>query len=237
MGGLTRVTKAADGQAREEVAADSEPADSEPADWQPDSSQNNDFDAPAAAAVYAFCLEHRITLHVLGRDAVPMLPMALANRFAAEHHSPMMNYLRDCQQLGLVDLWGKVCAGGVLPPRCDREWFFATFCGVGSAEFCAKYADEGASCHIADFLNGCVKPYDVVAFMTLLPEQASAFDFAAARTVVKGHEHFFFMAPSQAPPVESVSAFLASAFEAVVRREEATADECEALRSTSYAYD
>ena len=76
-----------------------------------------------------------------------------------------------------MNLWGKVCAGGVLPPRCDRAWFFATFCGVGAAEFRERghAALSAGNCDIAEHLNGAVKPYDVVAFMTVaLPDEVAA---------------------------------------------------------------
>merc|ERR550514_1679643 len=40
------------------------------------------FDIGAARAVYRFCLHEGVRMHVVGRDAVPLLPMALAKEFA-----------------------------------------------------------------------------------------------------------------------------------------------------------
>ena len=52
--------------------------------------------------VYTFCIEHRIRMHVVGRFAVPPMPMALSKDYllrakgnrAAE---AVMSYLVDCQ--------------------------------------------------------------------------------------------------------------------------------------------
>jgi hypothetical protein len=75
--------------------------------WEPDDSHNNLFDLPAATAAYAFCLARAVPLLVLGRAAVPLLPMELAERFAATGH-PLLAYLCTAQRSGLVELWGKV---------------------------------------------------------------------------------------------------------------------------------
>ena len=97
---------------------------------------------------------------------------------------------------------------------------------MGAAEFRERghAALSAGNCDIAEHLNGAVKPYDVVAFMTVaLPDEvaAGAFDFERARTSINGHDHFLFMDVEQKPPVEAISTFLASVFESVVRLEEA----------------
>ena len=110
MGGLERDERAASG-------------------WAPDSSVNNGFDMAAAEAVYAFCFREGVRMTVTSRHAVPLLPMQLAKSFAERTHDPVMRYLADAQFLGLQGLWRKLC-DGQLPPRCSKQWFFETFCGV-----------------------------------------------------------------------------------------------------------
>ena len=95
---------------------------------------------------------------MVSRNAVPMLPMQLAKSFAERTHCPVMSYLADAQFLGLEGLWQKLCVGQ-LPPRCTKQWYFETFCGVSKAEFEAKELDKlDASENIVSRLNGFVKP-------------------------------------------------------------------------------
>eukprot|EP00747_Dinoflagellata_sp_TGD_P181228 gnl/TRDRNA2_/TRDRNA2_34923_c0_seq1.p1 gnl/TRDRNA2_/TRDRNA2_34923_c0~~gnl/TRDRNA2_/TRDRNA2_34923_c0_seq1.p1 ORF type:complete len:456 (-),score=65.20 gnl/TRDRNA2_/TRDRNA2_34923_c0_seq1:5-1372(-) len=191
--------------------------------WLPDQSQNNVFDIDSASFVYNFCLQHKIPMHVVGKDAVPDLPMSLAVRFA-QSGCPLMGYLCDCQRLGLVQLWGKVCAGNELPPRCTKEWFFCTFCGANSAEFKEKYSHLGADCDITDYLNGSVKPYDLVAFMTILPRCAEAFDFAGAAVEIHGVQHFLFLKKDLSPPVSAIVDLLSDVYTSVVQLHKTRAD-------------
>lgn len=51
-------------------------------EWKPDSSVNNGFDMDGAAVLYAFCFRHGMPLAVVSRNAVPLLPMQLANSCA-----------------------------------------------------------------------------------------------------------------------------------------------------------
>jgi hypothetical protein len=126
--------------------------------WTPDSSSNNCFDAAAAAIVYAFCLARGVPMIVTSRHAVPLLPMHLARSFALRMpDNAVLAYLSRAQSLGLVGLWAKVCAGE-LPSRCTKQWFFATFCGVGAAEFEAQaLCTLGAETSILPHLNGCAR--------------------------------------------------------------------------------
>lgn len=80
-----------------------------------------------------------------------------------------MRYLADAQFLGLQGLWRKLCDGH-LPTRCTKQWFFETFCGVDENAFVAARFDHlPANADIARFLHGFVKPYDVIALMSVLP--------------------------------------------------------------------
>ena len=52
----------------------------------------------------------------------------------AKTNHPIGIRLRDCQQESIEALWKRACApegpGRLgLPPRCDKAWFCATFCG------------------------------------------------------------------------------------------------------------
>ena len=123
--------------------------------WEPDTSQNNEFDRAAANQVYAFCLDHEVRLIVVGRDAVPRIPMQLARSFARRTACPIMRYLEHAQFEGLVGLWQKLCAGE-LPQRCTKQWYFETFCGVGAATFAERGHDAmGPGDDIINFLDGC----------------------------------------------------------------------------------
>ena len=74
---------------------------------QPDTAQNNVFDLDASTLVYSFCIEHRIPMHVVSRDAVCPVPMALVRNLRDKSNHPLMKYLYDAQSLGLVGLWAK----------------------------------------------------------------------------------------------------------------------------------
>lgn len=139
-----------------------------PGGFAPDDSVNNTFDMDAARLVYAFALEEGIRLTVVSRLAVPLVPMQLATSFAMASNCPIMKYLDDAQRLGLKGLWVRVCAGE-LPGRCSKAWFFQSFCGLDepSARRLGLF-DFGADDDITSYLNGYVKPYDVVALMTAL---------------------------------------------------------------------
>jgi hypothetical protein len=131
---------------------------SAPAGWAPDTSQNNEFDRAAAAAVYAFCFAHGLPLTVTSRHAVPTIPMQLARSFAERTACPVMRYLADAQFLGLEGLWRRMCAGE-LPVRCSKRWYFETFCHVDKEAFDAQGLDAlDAEADIVPFLDGVVKP-------------------------------------------------------------------------------
>ena len=71
-----------------------------------------------------------------------------------------MRYLASAQFLGLEGLWQKLCAG-LLPARCSKEWYFATFCGVPESQFDpVTHGSLTGDAPIVEFLNGFVKPYD-----------------------------------------------------------------------------
>jgi hypothetical protein len=61
----------------------------------------------AARAVYGFCLEHGISMNVVSRDAVPSIPMAVAQGYAGSGQ-PALEYLARMQEGGLVTLWANV---------------------------------------------------------------------------------------------------------------------------------
>jgi len=89
-----------------------------------------------------------------------LLPMQLARSFAVRTESEVLRYLANAQFLGLAGLWQKLCAGQ-LPARCDKAWYFATFCGIDGAEFARReLAELDETADILTHLNGFVKPYD-----------------------------------------------------------------------------
>lgn len=65
-----------------------------------------------------------------------------------------MRYLAAAQFKGLEGLWRKLC-GGNLPDRCDKAWFFQTFCGVDAAAFAeGGYGSLDGGADIGSHLNG-----------------------------------------------------------------------------------
>jgi len=183
--------------------------------WVPDSSANNVFDMEAADFLYNFCIRHQMTMHVVHGNAVPPLPMTLARSFT-QKGCPAMEYLNDAQRMGLIGLWQNVCKGGIMPARCTKEWFFTTFCGVDAATYAEKYRDLDIDCNIEEHLNGSVKPYDLIAFLSILPTWRSTFPFERAKVNVNGGEHFFFLTKELALDSKVVFDFLSQIFAEVV---------------------
>ncbi|KAG8466168.1 hypothetical protein KFE25_001924 [Diacronema lutheri] len=96
--------------------------------------------------------------------------------FADRTSCALLRYLADAQFLGLEGLWIKLCEGK-LPPRCTKQWYFETFCGVSAAEFARLgYAHLDAADRIKQHLDGFVKPYDVIALMAALPQTRDLFN-------------------------------------------------------------
>eukprot|EP00951_Prasinocladus_malaysianus_P036454 scaffold384003_cov39-Prasinocladus_malaysianus.AAC.1 len=89
-------------------------------EWVADTAFNNDLDQDAANTVYNFCRQKGISLTVVARDAVPALPMREMREIAQKSHHPVMQYLSNAQDAGLVGLYKRVCAKE-LPARCTKE--------------------------------------------------------------------------------------------------------------------
>ena len=75
----------------------------------------------------------------------------------------------------------------------------------------------GAEHNIANYLNGSVKPYDVVSFMTNLSDWTRHFDFDRAAVDVNGTRHYFFLSSDQKIEASAVAEFLGSVFADVGR--------------------
>lgn len=196
-------------------------ASSEAEAWHADSAQNNVFDMEAARRVYAFCIARRIPMNVVSRESVPNVPMILVEDLHRNTGHPLMKYLYDAQTLGLVGLWGKVCRQ-LLPARCTKEWYFTTFCGTTREEYEEHYQSQCEAnpeeIDIVQYLRGTVKPYDVVCFMLNLASTRHLFDFEAARVVIDGMSHHFYLHHAQMPPKQPVCDFLESHFALVAKR-------------------
>ncbi|KAG8460299.1 hypothetical protein KFE25_011790 [Diacronema lutheri] len=150
--------------------------------------------------------------------AQPQLVIAkLAKSFAERTHDPVMRYLADAQFLGLQGLWRKLC-DGQLPPRCSKQWFFETFCGVDrkTMELRGLHA-LGADADIVAQLNGTVKPYDVIALMSVLPSYAPLFArFESARFTHGGVTHLLLLRPDHAVEIQAVLHLLRDSYHSAV---------------------
>merc|ERR1711865_1238466 len=106
-----------------------------------------------------------------------------------------------------------------------KQWFYGTFCGVDADNYTAHKSElDLETCGtIATRLEGTVKPYDVIALMTLLPGAAEIFDFTKAKVsvlplatrdgstdigTVSPVEHFLFTHKSDALAMTSVEGLL-----------------------------
>ena len=71
--------------------------------------------------------------------------MALVTQLAASGPPhPVLAYLAEAQQRGLIGLWSNLCKGR-LPLRCTKQWYFATFCATEAKAFTdGNYAALGA---------------------------------------------------------------------------------------------
>ncbi|KAG8462589.1 hypothetical protein KFE25_010414 [Diacronema lutheri] len=153
-------------------------------------------------------------MSVVSRNAVPLLPMQLARSFAVRTESEVLRYLANAQFLGLAGLWQKLCAGQ-LPARCDKAWYFATFCGIDGAEFARReLAELDETADILTHLNGFVKPYDVLAAMTVLPATSKWFS-RNAEVVVNGTSHRLLLGTEHAMDVRSVHNLLRETYHSV----------------------
>ncbi|KAG8470057.1 hypothetical protein KFE25_006512 [Diacronema lutheri] len=176
--------------------------------------KNNAFDLAAADVVYGFCFAHGIRMSVVSRNAVPLLPMQLARSFAVRTESEVLRYLANAQFLGLASLWQKLC-NGQLPARCDKAWYFATFCGIEGAEFERRaLGDLDERADILVYLNGFVKPYDVIAAMTVLSTTSGWFS-PDAEVVVNGTAHLLLLGAEHAMDVRSVHNLLRETYHSV----------------------
>mmetsp|Transcript_77578 Transcript_77578/g.251162 ORF Transcript_77578/g.251162 Transcript_77578/m.251162 type:complete len:168 (+) Transcript_77578:420-923(+) len=147
----------------------------EEAACKPDATVNNLFDLEAAEFVYRFCFASGVRMTVTNRKAVPEIPLNLAASVAEGSHCALMQYLSRAQFFGLVGLWHRLCEND-LPARCTKQWFFETFCGVDADRFIAgKFDRLDRSDDIQAHLNGTVRPYDVIACMTVLPQTKNIF--------------------------------------------------------------
>lgn len=200
--------------------------------WEPDTAVNNNWDMESAQLMYSFCFERGIPMSVVSRNAVPNLPMSLARDFAArEPNNPVFGYLVNAQELGLIGLWKKLCAGN-LPPRCSKQWYFSTFCGVDAATFEARsYESLEADVSIREYLNGHVKPYDVCSLLLALEDAShvGAEQLAPSPVHLHGTTHRMYLEEGNQIPLDGVTELLRTTFLEVVR----LGRECEAARAAA----
>ena len=186
--------------------------------WVADAAQNNTFDMDSANLVYSFCIDKGIPLTVISRHAVPDIPMDVAREYS-DMGQCALDYLATMQDMGLVTLWSNVTKRGpdrTLPARCNEEWFWTTFCGVSKEGFAAM-GDEALNCtDIQPRLQGTVKPYDVVSFLTTLPGSEKWFDFPKARHTINGVNHHFLLTADHMPELSMVIRHLQETFSSCV---------------------
>jgi len=186
---------------------------------QPDRAGNNQQDQDAASAVYTWCVEQRVPLRVVSRLAVPSIPLRVVRTLATNHpHDPVIRYLGASSELGLVDLWKKVCQGRI--PR-GKRWFFSTFCGISSAEFDEIQGEQlGENFPIGNLLDGTSKAYDVVALLLALHDPGDTgqglFPFDQAHLRLNGADHYFFVQPQHIVPAPKVLDHLSLLYQFVI---------------------
>ena len=202
---------------------------------QPDDSSNNAFDPDAAAFLYRFLHQcasassgghQRPAMTLVGRDAVPPISINTVRSCVGGPPCSISRYLSSVQDEGLASLWTAVCSNGSngsgrLPARCNREWYWQTFCAHleppagGLASIPSHSTIPGSDCGIRAFLKeGVVKPYDVVAFMAALPCFKQDFKWQEAAQVTGPEEASLihrFTHSSHCPPRQKVEGLVREA--------------------------
>eukprot|EP00579_Thalassiosira_antarctica_P031513 CAMPEP_0202033678 /NCGR_PEP_ID=MMETSP0905-20130828/66170_1 /ASSEMBLY_ACC=CAM_ASM_000554 /TAXON_ID=420261 /ORGANISM="Thalassiosira antarctica, Strain CCMP982" /LENGTH=1263 /DNA_ID=CAMNT_0048597589 /DNA_START=136 /DNA_END=3927 /DNA_ORIENTATION=+ len=135
---------------------------------EPDSAHNNTFDGSASAFFYSQCQKMNITLTVVSRYAAyaAKMPRSVYDDLALTGSSIGWR-LRNSQRASIDQLWKRACSADPeirkgLPPRCDRKWFIATFCGGDDdpSRCCADTA--------WDLVTGFMQ-YDTIALLAAIP--------------------------------------------------------------------
>jgi hypothetical protein len=179
--------------------------------WEADTAHNNEFDQVSAAEVYNFCFLQQIPMKIVTRNGAPKTSMDLERRFSQKH--VLIRYLSEAQSKSLIALWKKVCVGGILPKRCSKQWFFATFCGIPERQFenddTLPHFDETDD--ILPYLVGGVSASDPVALLAALSPDTD-FDLEGAAIHVNGCTHHIFDTAAHGPTAASVEGHLTAAY-------------------------
>merc|ERR1719401_1010691 len=136
----------------------------------PSDAHNNVFDMPAAQHFYRRCQELNVPITVLSRFAAygcPLQKKVYDLMVRCPVPNPVVCRLQRAQRVSIENLWSNVCEGGILPARCDKQWFCNTFCG-------GEGADRGKN----DSMWLLVKTfnmYDPLALLAAIPARQKQF--------------------------------------------------------------
>lgn len=133
-----------------------------------DSAHNNMFDAAASDFLYSQCQKLNVTLTVVSRYAAyaAKMPRSVYDDIALTGSSIGWR-LRNSQRSSIDQLWRRACSNDPkvrlgLPPRCDRKWFIATFCGGDDDE--SRCSEDTAWDLVTGFMQ-----YDTLALLAAVP--------------------------------------------------------------------
>jgi len=136
----------------------------------PSDGHNNLFDGEASKFFYRRCQEIGVPLIVLSRFTAygcPVQKFVYDLMVRCPIPNPTVCRLQRAQRSSIESLWQKVCAGGMLPPRCSKQWFCNTFCeGMG--------AERGSSDSMWDLVK-TFNMYDPLAVLASLPSKRTLF--------------------------------------------------------------
>eukprot|EP00931_Biecheleriopsis_adriatica_P018957 TRINITY_DN13073_c0_g2_i1.p1 TRINITY_DN13073_c0_g2~~TRINITY_DN13073_c0_g2_i1.p1 ORF type:complete len:940 (-),score=185.98 TRINITY_DN13073_c0_g2_i1:67-2886(-) len=150
---------------------------------QPSDAHNNMFDFEASKYLYRRCQELSVPLVVLSRFTAYGCPVQkqvydLAVRCPVPH--PTICRLQSAQRESIETLWQNVHRGGILPPRCDKQWFCDTFCGGNGTD---RNQDASMWDLVCSF-----NMYDPLAVLAALPGPRDLY-FSPQPYTVKGVTH------------------------------------------------
>eukprot|EP00930_Biecheleria_cincta_P091574 TRINITY_DN8116_c0_g1_i1.p1 TRINITY_DN8116_c0_g1~~TRINITY_DN8116_c0_g1_i1.p1 ORF type:complete len:876 (+),score=111.98 TRINITY_DN8116_c0_g1_i1:70-2697(+) len=144
--------------------------DSENAMIVPDDAHNNAFNPAASSFFYRRCQELGVPLVVLSRFAAygsPMERKVYDLMVRCPVPNPVACRLCAAQRTSIERLWHNACVGGILPARCNRQWFCDTFCG-------GRGYDRSPQESIWDLIQ-TFNMYDPLALLACIPAMRQKF--------------------------------------------------------------
>lgn len=139
-------------------------------DLEPSDAHNNEFDMAGSAFVYKRCQELQVPMIILSRFtayACPVQKKVYDLMVRCPVPNPVACRLQRAQRSSIEGLWKNVCEGGILPDRCDKQWFCNTFC-------CGEGIHRSKDDSMWDLIKN-FNMYDPLALLAAIPSRLDQF--------------------------------------------------------------